>query len=812
MSVKAIDIVPFSHTDFGYTDHPSIALELHQRYIDEALDAIEDTADRKPGERFRWTCESLHVVQRWWQRSDGLNRERFLAALASGGIEVTGYPFNATALFDDAGWDMMFDWIPGELWRAFHISAGMQNDVGGVPVASVVRAARKGIRSLFVGLNGYNGDPPFDVPSAFRWRLPEGGNVFVWLNPGYWNGYDLFNEGWRLLPCPSVDDLAYRCPERGDYFREDAEGIRAAHTRCRETLRELEGTSSSPENPGGFNNRSRWGAPYRHGRLIAALVGQWRSDNDPPFPPVVDFVARWNSMGLEPVLRIATVSEALQSLEQEIGGQVPERTGEWTDWWIHGAASSPVALAASRKAKRLIKETRSGLCGSLDPRRRELLDTAARDLCLFDEHTWGHWGSVSFPYSALTAMQEGEKAARAFRPLMWAGHVQAECLREKLAGEPDGVFVTNATTLPKSEWIELHANCLRGTYTHLRNAATAEEARLRFKPGIELLQRPATDEDFSLENVSRTIGDAWPGRTIAFWSGEIMPGETVRFDPVRRDADPGPTPESPRSLDVVLDRQGWPRTATWEQMGSPLFTQGIAEFLSCKPIGFTPRNVLKDIFYLRDPKERSRAIADRIVEARAVYRRKATLDDGPHTLIVEQRFEHPALEWGIRRLQLWKHTPRARVSVRMNRKSSMSPEVFYLMFPFSCEGIAPSVSSGGYVFTPGSGQLPGCYMDYLAIDGWVQYRSERGQWLWCSQDSPLISFGGPQLARRNRGLPEGTHRILSIVFDNTWDTNFVADSHGIFQFTYDLSWSADGSLIPPAEATLMRWRAILRSP
>lgn len=90
MSVKAIDIVPFSHTDFGYTDHPSIALELHQRYIDEALDAIEDTADRKPGERFRWTCESLHVVQRWWQRSDGLNRQRFLAALASGGIEVTG--------------------------------------------------------------------------------------------------------------------------------------------------------------------------------------------------------------------------------------------------------------------------------------------------------------------------------------------------------------------------------------------------------------------------------------------------------------------------------------------------------------------------------------------------------------------------------------------------------------------------------------------------------------------------------------------------------------------------------------------------
>ncbi len=580
------------------------------------------------------------------------------------------------------------------------------------------------------------------------------------------------------------------------------ESVRAAHARCRQILRELEEPAAPGGNPGGFNNKSHWGAPYRHDRLITALVGQWRIDNDPPFPAVVDFVARWNSMGLEPDVRIATVSEAMQSLEREIGEKVPERTGEWTDWWIHGAASSPVALAASRKAKRLIKETRSGLCGSLNPRRRELLDTAARDLCLFDEHTWGHWGSVSFPYSALTAMQEGEKAARAYRPLMGAGHVQAECLREKLAGEPDGVFVTNATPLAKSQWLELPVNCLRGRYTHLRNAATAEEERLHGKPGIELLRRPDSDADFTLENASRTTGDAYPGRTIAFWSGEVLPGETVRLDPVWRDDSPTPEPRTPRSLDVTLDRLGWPETATWEAMDSPLFTRGIAEFLSCTPLGFTPRNVLKDISSLSDPAEREKAIRKGIIETRARYRRKATLEDSPHTLIAKQRFEHPALEWGIRRLQLWKRSPRARVSVRMNRRSSFSPEVFYVVFPFPCEGIVPSVSNGGNVFMPGSGQLPGCYLDYLAIDGWTQYRSERGQWLWYSQDSPLICFGEPQLAKGNHRLPEDTHRVLSIVFDNTWDTNFVANSHGLFQFTYDLQWSPVGSVIPPDEAAL----------
>jgi len=35
-----------------------------------------------------------------------------------------------------------------------------------------------------------------------------------------------------------------------------------------------------------------------------------------------------------------------------------------------------------------------------------------------------------------------------------------------------------------------------------------------------------------------------------------------------------------------------------------------------------------------------------------------------------------------------------------------------------------------------------------------------------------------------------TRRILAMVFDNSWHTNFVADSHGTMEFQFDLVWRA----------------------
>ena len=33
--------------------------------------------------------------------------------------------------------------------------------------------------------------------------------------------------------------------------------------------------------------------------------------------------------------------------------------------------------------------------------------------------------------------------------------------------------------------------------------------------------------------------------------------------------------------------------------------------------------------------------------------------------------------------------------------------------------------------------------------------------------------------------------MLAMVFDNFWFTNFVADSHGVMEFQFDLAWRRD---------------------
>ncbi len=55
--IKEILLVHHSHTDIGYTHPQPVVMELHRRFIDTALEYIEQTRDWPDDCRFRWTCE-----------------------------------------------------------------------------------------------------------------------------------------------------------------------------------------------------------------------------------------------------------------------------------------------------------------------------------------------------------------------------------------------------------------------------------------------------------------------------------------------------------------------------------------------------------------------------------------------------------------------------------------------------------------------------------------------------------------------------------------------------------------------------------
>ena len=65
--VQQLDLIHFSHTDYGFTDHPAVCRDLQVRYLDLAIDTARTTRHLPDDARFRWTAETTVAVDDWWQ-------------------------------------------------------------------------------------------------------------------------------------------------------------------------------------------------------------------------------------------------------------------------------------------------------------------------------------------------------------------------------------------------------------------------------------------------------------------------------------------------------------------------------------------------------------------------------------------------------------------------------------------------------------------------------------------------------------------------------------------------------------------------
>jgi hypothetical protein len=767
--IQQLDLIHFSHTDYGFTDHPAVCRDLQRRYLDIALDTATATRSYPVDARFRWTAETTVAVMEWWQAASPARRKEFLKAIRTGQIEISALPFNNTPFLNREQWDVMTHWLPEELWRNFKPQTAVQNDVNGFPRAGAKALLDRGVHYLFSGINGDSGGPPLPRLSAFWWKQPDGRRLFVWMSLSYGDGFFLFeNEEWRRGPLPTASDARYRPPRAGDILKTDEASLRKAHQQCLNRLRQFERDG------------------YRHPVVVASMTSMWRYDNDPPFPPMSDFVAAWNKLGLQPRLRLTTATEAMKDLEKAAGASAPEYQGEWTDWWANGTACAPREVAASRFAKRSLAAAQSPVWGPLDAGASERIKEINKDLCLFDEHTWGSGMSVAQPYSLDAQGQWNEKARLAWRPMALADWLLGQRARTRLVREGEGLWVANPSPAPFGGWVTLIASCLRDNSRSLVDPATGAHLKLYFEPG-PLWGRPQTPADLSMEDVSSTFPDRSPNRFARFWVENLPANGLKRFQLSREEAE-DKAPSSTLVPTVTADDQGWPVAATWAGMTKPLFTSGFGDFVSVKVNGFAPRWVLQDIWGTGDPARRQQMQKEKLEFITAKGTAKTTVEDGPHTIRYSQALEHPRLKWAVRELEIWKREPRARLTVRFNRISSFDPELLCAVNPLPCDGTLPRMSSGGMAFRPFTDQFPGTCRDYFGIDGWADYGTPDGHWLWVTRDAPLVTLDGPHPKSHLTAPPSRTGRMLAILYDNFWYTNFQGDSPGVMEFRFDLVW------------------------
>ena len=79
-------LLPHSHVDIGYT-HVQTDVEKSQwKYLDMAIDTVQQSADYPAGARFKWNVEVLWAVDSYLQQATPEQRQRFIDAVQAGQV------------------------------------------------------------------------------------------------------------------------------------------------------------------------------------------------------------------------------------------------------------------------------------------------------------------------------------------------------------------------------------------------------------------------------------------------------------------------------------------------------------------------------------------------------------------------------------------------------------------------------------------------------------------------------------------------------------------------------------------------------
>lgn len=752
-SVEYIDIIHFCHTDYGFTDDPAIAEELHRKYLDIGIDAVLETVDDKQKPRFCWTAEALETVASWWKTATPQRRNDLLRAIKSGQLEVTAMPFNIHPFFDEELVDEMVNWIPDSLWNAFAPEVAIQHDVNGFPRAIVSKMQEKGVKYFWSGLNLHWGGIFHKPPYAFWWEMPNGKKVLVWLGMPYWEGYDFFAETqWRYAQ-RIASNTQFRAPRTGDMLKADEASVREAHKVCLAKIAKMQ----------------EEGYPYDF--IVTSLTNQYRCDNDGPFPAFASFVAKWNELGLKPRLNFTTAKEAMKKIEKRIGDKISTLRGEWTDWWSFGLASSPRELSAARQARLYYKAAAAPVWGKMPKSGVEKVKSIKRDLCRYYEHTFGSWETDSDPFSLFNQSHLNTTNAYAFRPYQQAQWLLAQRVRACLTNEKEGLYIVNAGKSTYTGWVDIDpASFVRQPY----KSVVCSNVK------IPLLKSEGCAK---------------------LWVKGLKPNEIRHFTFSRDSIGFSDKIKMPT---VELLENGWPKGVKWDNCHKELNTASFGDLSSLNSL--VGRKV-SSAWYVLDSVKRENLIKKCTMVNEASYG-NVEMEETPYTIVYKQKIKHASLKSAERRMEIWKEKPRVNCRIVIDRASNPSPEIIYIHFPFSNSKGMPVTSNGGMEFVPYKDQLRGTCTDFYAIDGWVQIPDESGHWVWSSRDAALVCFGGNRFGKKSNYPPQDVNHLAVMAYNNMWECNFLNDCIGKMEYSFDILWEekhkSSQDLINSTEANFIK--------
>ncbi|WP_028563688.1 glycosyl hydrolase-related protein [Paenibacillus pinihumi] len=771
--IKEILILHHSHLDVGYTHSQPVLIEMHKKYIDQALEMCELTEDWAEENKFRWTCEASYPVLRWLDTASGQQIQKFRQFLQNGQMSITASFLHSTPLVTAEQLARMLQPVKEIRSRlGYEIKTAIHHDVNGQPWPYSQLMLDAGVEFFIMGINVHFGGIPLTRPMAFHWETPDRRKLLTF------NGehYSLFSQ---ICNVNALDTNIM------------AEGL----------ARYLEKIDANPDYPFDFVYLTATNLPLY--------------DNGPPDRELAGVIKRWNGENREQKISFVT-PEQLYARVKKHEENLPVHSGDWTDYWNFGSGSSAKETKLNRRTKQGMKtaELLNAFQREYDPSYVQIEKQAWEQIHLYDEHTWGTFNSVTEPDHLNVEIQWMHKAHYAYLANSLTGYLLGVQM-EKIASnplqsdEPEGILVLNSSSVPVTHDIRIPSSfTARGRHLSadrsrqiLMNTETDHSATsygiIELPPfswrkiPLNRLQEAAMSEDITIgQGAIYGLDDVSPA---GFRQVQSMTEALSRAQDITVDAGSIETPFHKCSFDPSTGRilSLYDKKADWEvlDVSSPwsLF-QYVQETIdpTCQ------RNHRSTIFP-RDLEKGNNSISvwNHNWSARRLTHtgiKSCHVERSAHSATLVLQFEAPGVEDLEQRFTFFSHRADIEMKASYYKQDITTPEGTYFAIPLNLKQWRCHYDTAGQFVELDAGQLPGVCRDYMTVDKSVSvYDGSHGATLVCP-DAPLVQVGNFNFGKEQKRITRDSNPLLlAWPMNNYWDTNFRARQPGFASFTYTLT-------------------------
>ena len=760
--IKEILVLHHSHLDLGYTHSQPVMKALQIEYIDQALDLLDDTADRLEISRPKWTCEVSQPVLWWLEQAPPERIDQFEEFLEQGRLAISGLAYNGTPLSDAVSLAHLFS---GKryLEERFGIKISTVNihDVNGIPWPIVDLMLDEGIELLTMAVNTHYGRQIDERPGVFRWEGPSGRSILV-MNGAHYTMFDQNLYSWE----GSLERMHIGWEEYAAFLEERK-------------------------------------YPYDFCYLTTTHAPQmW--DNAPPNLLVADLIQKWNEAGNSPLIKYVTPVDLLERIRQLNPAAIDLKSGDWTDYWIFGSGAAAHETKVSREARRLLfaadlagaLNSRSDGSNQIEKNRRSRL--VLDQIALYEEHTWGSYDTDIA--NDQHAAQERIKTSSAY--------IARENAFLRLAEELD----TLAGNQKSADRIK--------SLLIFNPSASHREVYLSVPPQWRTAGRFIRANRFQNENLSADrVGEICGPVSIGAYGYQNIGLEKLK--PVIKSGELSYTvdgkDESRISLNIDFSNvllEGQPETtgcirSKWYELifdsesGHILSlkdrirdreilsdeTAGFFEFIRERPDSLIDGS--RNSFFKRNLEKEKHDVSN-WQKWQAVYERAHrvvffSVEEYPHEIVHSTVYEAPGVRSLSRRITIRGNSALIGVEVNFIKEVDDKPEGLYFHIPLSLrKGWKAHFDTAAVPTELDAEQLPGSCRGWQCVDNYLSMHEEDfGAALFCP-DAPMVMAGGfhfgPPLTQIPREVDPG---MLAWPLNNYWDTNFGRIQPGFKRFKYE---------------------------